>query len=79
MAALFADTHVRHPGVLDQDLMQVVVLGERADRGGVAEEHLRAVAGWSAVADVVDHRPADVLQQRQLHPATRLGLHDAHL
>ena len=33
MAALLADPHVSHPGVLDQDLMQMVLVGERPDRG----------------------------------------------
>ena len=75
VAALLAHRHVRDPGVLDQDLMQMVLVGERADRGGVPQEHLRAVAGGPAVADVVDDRPADVLQQRQLHPLAGLGLH----
>ncbi len=77
MAALLAHRHVRHPGVLDQDLVQVVLVGERADRGGVPHEHLRGVAGRPTVPDVVDHRPADVLEQRQLDPLAGLGLHHA--
>ena len=74
MTAFLAHPHVRHPGVLDQDLMQVVLAGERPDRGQVPHEHLRAAAGRPAMADVVDHRPADLFQQRQLHPVTGLGL-----
>ena len=34
-----------------------------------------AVADRAAVPDVVDDRPADVLQQRQPHPVAGLGLH----
>ena len=75
VAAFLAHRNVRHPGVLDQDLMQMILVGERADRGGVPHEHLRAVAVRPAMADVVDHRPADIFQQRQLHPVTGLGLH----
>ena len=75
MAAFLTHRDVRGPGVLGQDLMQVILVGERADRGGVPEEHLRAVASWAAVPDVVDDRPADVLEQRQLDPVAGLGLH----
>jgi hypothetical protein len=53
----------------------VILVGERADRGGVPEEHLRAVACRAAVPEVVDDRPADVLEQRQRHPTAGLGLH----
>jgi hypothetical protein len=74
VTAFLAHRDVRHPGVLDQDLMQMVLVGERPDRGQVPQEHLRAVAGRPAMADVVDHRPADPFQQRQLHPVTGLGL-----
>jgi hypothetical protein len=74
MTAFLAHPHVRHPGVLDQDLMQMILVGERADRRRVPHEHLRAVAVRPAVADVVDHRPADLLQQRQLHRVPGLGL-----
>src|SRR5437870_4038949 len=74
MTAFLAHRHVRYPGVLDQDLMQMVLIGERPDRRQVPHEHLRAVAGRPAMADVVDHRPADLFQQRQLHPVTGLGL-----
>jgi hypothetical protein len=45
VAALLAHQDVSRPGVLDQDLVQVVLVGERADRGGMPQEHLRAVAG----------------------------------
>ena len=74
MTAFLAHRHVSHPGVLDQDLMQMVLVGERPDRGQVPQEHLRAVTVRPAMADVVDHRPADLFQQRQLHPVTGLGL-----
>ena len=53
----------------------MVLVGERADRGGMPQEHLRALACRPAVPDVVDDRPADVLEQRQLHPPAGLGLH----
>ena len=53
MAALLADSHVSHRGVLDQDLMQVVLVGEQPDRGQVAQEHLRAVEARPGTADVV--------------------------
>ncbi len=75
VAAFVADRDVSHPGVLDQDLMQMVLVGERADRGEVAQEHLRAVTNRSAMANVVDHCPADLFQQRQLHPVPGLGLY----
>ena len=71
MTALLAEAHVRGTGVLDQDLMQMVLVRERADRGGMPQEHLRAIARRPAVADVVDDRPADVLEQRQATPAGR--------
>ena len=74
MTAFLAHRHVRYPGVLDQDLMQMVLVGERPDRGQVPQEHLRAVTVRPAMADVVDHRPADLFQQRELHPVTGLGL-----
>jgi hypothetical protein len=64
VAAFLAHRDVSRPGVLDQGLVQVVLLGERAHRGGVPQEHLRVVAGRPAGADVVDDRPADVFQQR---------------
>lgn len=38
-------------------------------------DSLRAVTWRAAVPNVVDDRPADILQQRQLHPAAGLGLH----
>ena len=63
------------PGVLDQDLVQMILVGKRAYRRGMPDEHLRAVAGRAAGANVVDHRPADVFEQRQLHPVAGLGLH----
>ena len=74
MTAFLAHRHVRHPGVLDQDLMQMVLVGERPDRCQVPQEHLRAVTIRPTMADVVDHRPADLPQQRQLHAVTGLGL-----
>ena len=49
VAAFLADRDMSRPGVLDQNLMQMVLVGERADRGGVAEEHLRAVADRTAM------------------------------
>jgi hypothetical protein len=77
VAALLADRDVSHPGVFDQDLMQMVLVGERADRSEVPQEHLRTVADRPTMADVVDHRPANIFQQRQLHPVAGLGLHHA--
>ena len=74
MAAFLAHRNVCYAGMFDQNLMQMILVGERADRGGVPHEHLRAVAVRPAMADVVDHRPADLFQQRQLHPVTGLGL-----
>ena len=53
----------------------MILVGERAYRGGVPDEHLRAVASRTAGANVVDDRPADVFEQRQLHPVAGLGLH----
>ncbi len=53
----------------------MALVGERSYRGVVPEEHLRAVADRSTTANVVDHRPADFFQQRQLHPVAGLGLH----
>ena len=35
MTTLLAQRDMCCPGVLDQDLMQVILIGERADRGGV--------------------------------------------
>jgi len=64
VAAFLADRDVSHPGVLDHDLMQVVLVGERADRGEVPDEYLRAVADRPTMADVVDHRPSDLFEQR---------------
>jgi hypothetical protein len=75
VAAFLTQRHVSGPGVLDQDLVQVILVGERAYRGGVPQEHLRALASWTTVPNVVDDRPADVLEQRQLHPVAGLGLH----
>ena len=75
VAALLAHRDMRDPGMLDQDLMQMILLGERADRRSVPHEHLRALACRAAVLDVVDDRPADILEQRQLHPVAGLGLH----
>jgi hypothetical protein len=63
VAALLAEWHAGGPGVLDQDLIQVILIGERADRGGVPDEHLRAVVCRTAVPQVVDDRPADILEQ----------------
>ena len=74
VAALLADRDMSCSGVLDQNLVQMVLVGERADRGGVAEEHLWAVADRTARPDIVDDRPADVLQQRQPHPVAGLRL-----
>jgi hypothetical protein len=42
VAALLAQRHMRGAGVLDQDLMQMVLLGERADRSGMPQKHLQA-------------------------------------
>jgi hypothetical protein len=36
---VIAQRHVRRPGVPDQRLVQVVLVGERADRDGVPQEH----------------------------------------
>ncbi len=54
----------------------MILVGERPERGQVPGEHLRAVAVRAAMPDVVDHRPADLLQQRQLRRVTGLGLPD---
>ena len=62
VTAVLPDRHVRRPGVLDQDLMQMIPIGERTDRGGVPDEHLRAITGWTPDADVVDDRPPDVFE-----------------
>ena len=62
MTTLLSQRHVRGAGVLDQDLVQMVLVGERADRGGMPPKHLRAVAVWATVANVVDDCPADILQ-----------------
>ncbi len=75
MAAFLTQRDMGRPGVLDQDLVQVILVGERAYRGGVPEEHLRAVASRTAGANVVDDRPADIFEQRQLHAVAGLGLH----
>ena len=75
MTAFLAHRDVRNPGVLDQDSMQMLLVGERPDRGQVPQEHLGAVTVRPAMADVVDHRPPDLFQQRELHPVTGLGLH----
>ncbi len=77
VTAFLTHRNVRRPGVLDQDLMQMVLLGERSDRGVVPQEHLRAVADRPTMTDVVDHRPADLFDQRQLHPVPGLGLRHA--
>jgi hypothetical protein len=66
VAALLAHRDVGGPGVLGQDLVEVILVGERADRGGVPDEHLWTIACRAAVLDVVDERPANILQQRQL-------------
>ncbi len=76
VAALLAHRDVSCPRVPDQDLVQVVLIGERPGRGRVPQEHLRAAAGRPPGADVADDRPADVLQQRQVHLAAGLGLGD---
>jgi hypothetical protein len=47
VTALFAHRDVSRTDVLDQDLMQVVLLGERAHRGGVTQEDLRPVLAWA--------------------------------
>lgn len=62
VSAFLADRDVRGAGVFDQDLMQMVLVGERADRGGVTDDHLPVFAVGPTVADVVDHRPPDFLQ-----------------
>ena len=76
---LLTQPHARGAGVLDQDLVQMVLVGERADRRGMPQKHLRAIAAWAAVADVVDDRPADVLEQRQHDPPAGLRLHHREL
>src|SRR6266516_7175829 len=75
MTAFLAQRDMWGSGVLDQGLLQMFLDGGRAYRGGVAEEYLRAVTPRTAVPDVVDDRPADILEQRQLHPVAGLGLH----
>lgn len=62
MAAFFTQPNMRHPGMLGQNLMKVILVGERAYRVGAPEKHLRAVALWPTVPDVVDDRPAGVLE-----------------
>jgi hypothetical protein len=52
MTALLTQRHVRGAGVLDQDLMQMVLVGERADRSGMPQKHLRAIALRAAVTNV---------------------------
>ena len=44
MAAFLAHRNVCCAGMFDQNLMQMILVGERADRGHVPHEHLRAVA-----------------------------------
>src|SRR5918995_68311 len=75
MTARLTQRNMRCPGVLDQDLVQMVLVGERADRGGMPQEQFRALAYRPSVPDVVDDRPADVLEQRQLYLPACLGLH----
>ena len=76
VAAFLANRDMGYPGVLDQYLVQMILVGERAYRGGVADEHLPAVTDRPATPNVVDDRPADVFQQRQPHPAAGLRLND---
>ncbi len=44
MTARLTQRNMRCPGVLDQDLVQMVLVGERADRGGMPQEQFRALA-----------------------------------
>ncbi len=71
VAAFLADRDMGHPGVFEKDLVQVVLVGERSDRGGVPPEHLSAVAGRPAGADVVDDRPADLFRATATAPGGR--------
>ncbi len=71
VAALLADRDMGCPGVLEKNLVQMVLVGERPDRGGVAEEHLSAVTGRTAGADVVDDRPADLFRATATAPGGR--------
>ena len=41
VAAFLTHRHVGGPGVLDHDLVQMILVGERADRGGVPDEYQR--------------------------------------
>ncbi len=75
MTAFPAHQDMSGPGVFDQDLMQMILAGERACRGGAPEEYPRAVTSWAAAPDAADDRPAGILEQRQLHPVAGLGLH----
>src|SRR6266704_3796529 len=49
---------------------------ERVEGMAALDEHLRAVGFGAAVPDVVDDRPADVVQQRQAQRPARLVLDD---
>jgi len=71
VAAFLADRDTGHPSVLEKNLMQMVLVGERPDRGGVPEEHLSAVAGRPTGADVVDDRPADLFRATAATPGGR--------
>ena len=59
MTLFLPERHMRHPGVFDQDLIQMILIGKRPYRGCVPHEHLRAFRGGAAGANVLDHRPAD--------------------
>ncbi len=52
---------------------------ERVERVTVLDEHLRAGRLGTAASDVVDDRPADVVQQRQAQRPARLVLDDRDL
>jgi hypothetical protein len=52
---------------------------KRVERVTVLDEHLRAGRLRAAVPDVVDDRPADVVQQRQAQRPARLVLNDRDL
>ena len=52
---------------------------ERVERVTVLDEHLRAGRLGAAAPDVVDDRPADVVQQRQAQRPARLVLDDRDL
>jgi hypothetical protein len=64
VAAFVADRDVGCTGVLDQDLVQMVLVGERADRGGVADEHLPGVTDRPAAPNVVDDCPVSINRPR---------------